>query len=283
LSVDPLAADFASVSPYNYVLGNPVILVDPDGREPYLSGTSSKFGSEGEEKDDTIIENEQGEKTYINDGYTFTMQLSNEQYDAVIASANENGGKLAFASLDTDVSWETYVKWVIGGSVNGSAQGLAGAAEYMGALYGPIIGEAMAAGIATILLKGPIKRGTKLNGNWITTNESMSAAAANYQRAITGRAANQSYRLGGVKFDGVRGNILLDAKSGYGNFVTKNNDFYSWFRGANGLVTQARSQLKAANGAPIQWHFQNESVRNATQKLFNNNGIKGIDLIHTPR
>ncbi len=34
-SVDPLAADFAGWSPYNYVLGNPIILIDPDGRSPY--------------------------------------------------------------------------------------------------------------------------------------------------------------------------------------------------------------------------------------------------------
>lgn len=34
LSVDPLAADFAQWSPYNYVLGNPISLIDPDGRAP---------------------------------------------------------------------------------------------------------------------------------------------------------------------------------------------------------------------------------------------------------
>ncbi len=34
LSLDPLAADFADVSAYNYVLGNPVSLVDPDGKAP---------------------------------------------------------------------------------------------------------------------------------------------------------------------------------------------------------------------------------------------------------
>jgi RHS repeat-associated protein len=33
LSVDPLAADYAGWSPYNYVLGNPMRMVDPDGRK----------------------------------------------------------------------------------------------------------------------------------------------------------------------------------------------------------------------------------------------------------
>jgi len=76
LSVDPLAADFASWSPYNYVLGNPVIFIDPDGREPYFSGTSSKFGSEEEQEED--------------EGYWFNGNNSTESgasYDD-----NNNGG-----------------------------------------------------------------------------------------------------------------------------------------------------------------------------------------------
>ena len=34
LSLDPLAADFPAWSDYNYVMGNPVMLIDPDGRSP---------------------------------------------------------------------------------------------------------------------------------------------------------------------------------------------------------------------------------------------------------
>ena len=54
LSVDPLAEDYASWSPYNYVLGNPILLTDPDGEAPvcetckkFLGATISYFGGVG--------------------------------------------------------------------------------------------------------------------------------------------------------------------------------------------------------------------------------------------
>ena len=45
LSIDPMADKYPSLSPYNYCADNPVILVDPDGREPILPfvGTASTF------------------------------------------------------------------------------------------------------------------------------------------------------------------------------------------------------------------------------------------------
>ena len=38
LSVDPMSDKYPSLSPYNYCANNPVILVDPDGREVFLLG-----------------------------------------------------------------------------------------------------------------------------------------------------------------------------------------------------------------------------------------------------
>ncbi|MCC6459487.1 MAG: RHS repeat-associated core domain-containing protein [Saprospiraceae bacterium] len=36
LSVDPLAKEYIALSPYNYVAGNPILVVDPDGKENIL-------------------------------------------------------------------------------------------------------------------------------------------------------------------------------------------------------------------------------------------------------
>ncbi len=49
LSLDPLAAEFPAWSAYNYVLGNPVMLVDPDGKAPegdYYSSTGKYLFSD---------------------------------------------------------------------------------------------------------------------------------------------------------------------------------------------------------------------------------------------
>ncbi len=39
LSIDPMSDKYPSMSPYNYCANNPVILVDPDGREVWLLGS----------------------------------------------------------------------------------------------------------------------------------------------------------------------------------------------------------------------------------------------------
>jgi hypothetical protein len=91
-----------------------------------------------------------------------------------------------------------------------------------------------------------------------------------------------AYLANGVKFDGYANGILLDAKGpGYAAFV-KNGQFRSWFAGAEGLVNQAREQLQAANGTPIQWHFAEQAAANATRQLFQDKGVTGIDIVFTP-
>ena len=46
LSVDPMADKYPSISPYNYCMWNPVKLVDPDGKEVYITGNAADKAAE---------------------------------------------------------------------------------------------------------------------------------------------------------------------------------------------------------------------------------------------
>jgi len=108
----------------------------------------------------------------------------------------------------------------------------------------------------------------------------MSGRAAAYQVRF-GRTG-QVFRVNGVKFDGIANGVLQEAKGpGYATFV-RNGEFQPWFRGADALASQARRQLMAAGGSPIQWHFAEQSAANATRTLFSKRGISGIEILFTP-
>jgi RHS repeat-associated protein len=118
-------------------------------------------------------------------------------------------------------------------------------------------------------------------GQWTVVNEAMPARAAAYQSQVTGRAG-QAFVRNGVKFDGVAGQTLIEAKGpGYANFV-RNGRFQPWYRGAQALVDQAERQVVAAQGTAVRWHFAEESAANATRTLFRDAGITGIEIVVTP-
>ena len=66
LSVDPMADKYPSMSPYNYCAGNPVKLVDPDGRDVYRLDT--KTGSLVLHKKDNAKIDRIEAGTYLNNG-----------------------------------------------------------------------------------------------------------------------------------------------------------------------------------------------------------------------
>ncbi|PTL76716.1 hypothetical protein DAT35_48170 [Vitiosangium sp. GDMCC 1.1324] len=131
-------------------------------------------------------------------------------------------------------------------------------------------------------------------GQWGPANESMSARARAYQEQITGCSADDAYwvggmstKAGGVKFDGFKNGVLLEAKGpGYANKFLDNLDPKTWFKnsGARDLVNQAERQLKAARGTgvPIRWHIAEEKTAEAIRLLFKNEGVVGIEVVYTP-
>lgn len=123
-------------------------------------------------------------------------------------------------------------------------------------------------------------------GRWETVSESMSDAAKSYQEFISGRRWNESFVLGpkNTKFDGIKDGLLVDAKSGHLNFVDKSTGrFKDFFTGGGAAIKQADNQLKAAEGLPVEWHFEHKIVRDAFEYLFRFEEFTNLKLIHTPR
>jgi hypothetical protein len=121
-------------------------------------------------------------------------------------------------------------------------------------------------------------------GAWIQVSESMSARAAAYQEQITGRSANWSYEVNGLKFDGFDNILreLLEAKGpGYERFV-RDGEFVDWFTGARPMLIQALNQTRVAGGLPIVWSVAEAEAAAAIRQLFKENSILGIALEHVP-
>ncbi|WP_276375044.1 Tox-REase-5 domain-containing protein [Corallococcus exercitus] len=126
-------------------------------------------------------------------------------------------------------------------------------------------------------------------GQWGPANESMSERAQRYQEQITGHPADDAYWIGGVgqnsggvKFDGFKDGVLLEAKGpGYANKFLDNLSPKVWFEksGAKALVDQARRQLRAARGTPIRWYIAEEKTAEAIRKLFDANDLDGIEVV----
>jgi hypothetical protein len=129
-------------------------------------------------------------------------------------------------------------------------------------------------------------------GRWAPAEESMSPRSRAYQEQVTGHSADDAYwvggvgrKSGGVKFDGFKDGVLLEAKGpGYANKFLDNLNPKTWFKstGARDLVNQARRQLGAAKGVPIRWHIAEQKTADAIRLLFENEGVAGIELLHTP-
>ena len=121
-----------------------------------------------------------------------------------------------------------------------------------------------------------------LSGQWKSVNEHMSPYSRAYQKQITGHEG-MAWVQNGVKFDGVRDGVLLDAKAKLAQFISKKTgDFYGWFKGRQGFLDSAARQIRASEGSKIEWYFAEESVRDLVQDLFMEHGITEIELIFDP-
>jgi len=122
-------------------------------------------------------------------------------------------------------------------------------------------------------------------GQWVKKTESMSHKAREYQEFVTRAVDGRVFRLRGVDFDGFLNGRLLDAKGYYGQFVDRaTGEFFDWFTkdGGQEMIKQARRQVAAADGAPIDWVFNESEALDAVRKLLRSANVEGINLVLKP-
>jgi hypothetical protein len=91
-----------------------------------------------------------------------------------------------------------------------------------------------------------------------------------------------AYVVEGVKFDGFKNGVLLETKGpGYVKFVEPPNTFKDWFARRGEILLQATHQVRVARGAPIEWHVADLELKAALDRMFHEEGIAGIRVLHT--
>ena len=267
-SVDPLAAKYASESPYSF------------------AHNKVNFGNEleGLEIIEGVYHWNKLCLDWLGYGDSYGAQLNQAMYNQFsiegrvnqVTTAYETAAENPVAYYFTDVDPigsslnKTYDLYqTVKGVSQGNPQAIMQTIDYGLLIYG--------------IVKFNTPGGKPLTGTWVGENtKGWSANAIAYQEYATGVKVGRAFDVNGVKFDGFKNGKLIEAKSSYDNFVNSSGQFYDWFNGKDALVNQARNQLKAADGTSVEWHFKTQKSLDATKILFQENGIEGIDLIYDP-
>ncbi|RPK57698.1 hypothetical protein EES43_21290 [Streptomyces sp. ADI96-02] len=111
-----------------------------------------------------------------------------------------------------------------------------------------------------------------------------------YQEQVTGTNRGQEYvvphpREGkpAVEYDGWDSGrqTYLEAKNGYGSYLSKSDRGALTPSGREKFVTEARAQVEASGGRTVEWHFSDPDVAKAARKAFRDEQLP-IRVVHSP-
>ncbi|MEE1741289.1 Tox-REase-5 domain-containing protein [Streptomyces sp. BE147] len=103
-----------------------------------------------------------------------------------------------------------------------------------------------------------------------------------YQEQVTGTNRGQEYVVPhpkegkpAVEYDGWDSGrqTFLEAKNGYGSYLSKTDSGTLTQSGRDKFVTEARSQVEASGGRAVEWHFSDPDVAKAARKAFRDEGL----------
>lgn len=292
-ALDPMAEEFLNISPYSYGANNPVIYKDKDGK---FINFILQYG----------VNVGLNIATQMLTAYMFDPSVKGwgDAWDKVSVwqavwegGVDMVGNKKIQMALNGVTQMFTYIDQV--GLKNVTSKGLIGAG-LIGVLE-PIVGDAIAKyGISTVT-KGLQKIGLdpktvarlmgqkflpkiEISGKRFPTGSWVLEQAKKYQAKFSGDA-DLSFNLNGVSFDAVKKDKLIDTKFGHANavFDPETLDVVNKNR-SKSLLEQAQRQKGAIDGTDykIEWHISTELGANGIRKLFEENNVDWIKVIHTP-
>ncbi|WDG28456.1 Tox-REase-5 domain-containing protein [Streptomyces sp. CA-278952] len=111
-----------------------------------------------------------------------------------------------------------------------------------------------------------------------------------YQEQVTGTNRGQEYvvphpREGkpAVEYDGWDSSrqTFLEAKNGYGSYLSTSGSGALTPSGKDKFVTEARAQVEASGGRSVEWHFSDPEVAKAARRAFRDEGLP-VKVVHSP-
>jgi RHS repeat-associated protein len=298
-SIDPMAEEFPNIAPYSYAANNPNTYRDKDGK---FLNFIIQYG----------INVGINVATQMLTAYFFDPSVNGwgdawdkvSMWDAIWEGGVDMiGSKKLQMAANATLGIFNYIDQV--GIRNVTTKGLIGSG-LIGILE-PLIGDAVGKYGIKYVEKALTKRGidgalinrllgrpnpprlplpqidikTKrfpTNGSWVLDQAKL------YQKKFSGNA-DLSFELKGVSFDAQNGSKLIDAKYGHGTSLFDAEDLTIKNKGrGNKLLDQARRQRDAIDGTgyTIEWHVSTQTGADGLSKMFRDNGIDWITVIHTP-
>lgn len=273
LSVDPLTGGFPYWSPYHFAGNNPIVYIDLDGQEiakPTMPGFGMTIGYTTDNAVKSYMEarrDHPGAPSWKIAAFATGNGLKNLGVDIMSMSDVDDA-----VILGTMITRGTDAIDLKGNKTTSVDKGFAIAGAFIPFASGSLIKKIM----SPILDAG----GEVVVRQFKNIEKVSNKPWYKYQQQINGLGGNIEINFKGVLFDGLKDGKLLEAKGlGYDKLL-KNEKFGD--RVMDKLMDQARRQVDAAGGTPLEWHFAEKGAADAFSKELKQRGIEGIDVKHTP-
>lgn len=298
LSVDPLQTKYASKTPYHFCSDNPTNRIDGNGKDDFIFHTliyATTYQINGETKITTrkvnsveVIKTNTA-NTYTAHNVVVTEDLTNSTTTVSESSKNVRGDAGKYLSENWDAVSAQYPQQISAQGENSGTQNYADARarknnyEFnkhedeiniaaLSLMSSFIPFEAFAAEMIAIKQANLVAKGEFVNRSYQNIRPWL-----RYQSQVTNSGIGTTFKFGGVEFDGAVNGALIEAKGvGTLSAMKKYGDKLS------NMLGQARDQLSAAGGNPIEWHFAEKEAASIFEKALSKEGISGIKVTHTP-